>query len=152
VLSRSLALALLLVTGGFWIIGARQYGADVRIINTEMVVTAKWVRANLAEDDLLAVHDIGAVGYFAPRSIFDLAGLVSPEIVPLFRDGEAIMRLMCARGVAYLMAMPDQRPVPPGDPRLGEAPIFVTGAPYAPAAGGGNMAVYRLEWPAECAW
>jgi hypothetical protein len=62
------------------------------------------------------------------------------------------MRLMCARGVAYLMAMPDQRPVPPGDPRLGEAPIFVTGAPYAPAAGGGNMAVYRLEWPAECAW
>lgn len=152
VLSRSLALALLLVTGGFWIIGARQYGADVRIINTEMVVTAKWVRANLAEDDLLAVHDIGALGYFAPRSIFDLAGLVSPEIVPLFRDGEAIMRLMCTRGVAYLMAMPDQRPVPPDDPRLGEAPIFVTGAPYAPAAGGGNMAVYRLEWPVECAW
>lgn len=152
VLSRSLALALLLVTAGFWIIGARQYGADVRIINTEMVTTARWVRANLAEDDLLAVHDIGALGYFAPRPIFDLAGLVSPEIVPLFRDGEAIMRLMCARGVAYLMVMPDQRPVPPDDPRLGGAPIFITGAPYAPAAGGGNMAVYRLEWPAGCAW
>ncbi|MCZ7538866.1 MAG: hypothetical protein M5U29_02885 [Anaerolineae bacterium] len=152
VLSRSLALALLLVTGGFWIIGARQYGADVRIINTEMVATARWVKANLAEDDLLAVHDIGAVGYFAPRPIFDLAGLVSPEIVPLFRDGEAIMRLMCSRGVAYLMVMPDQRPVPPDDPRLGGAPIFITGAPYAPAAGGGNMAVYRLEWPAGCVW
>ncbi len=152
VLSRSLALALVVVTAGFWLIGARQYGADVRIINTEMVATARWVRANLAEDDLLAVHDIGAVGYFAPRPIFDLAGLVSPEIVPLFRDGEAIMRLMCARGVAYLMVMPDQRPVPPDDPRLGGAPIFITGAPYAPAAGGGNMAVYRLEWPAGCAW
>lgn len=152
VLSRSLALALLLVTAGFWIIGARQYGADVRIINTEMVTTARWVRANLAEDDLLAVHDIGALGYFAPRPIFDLAGLVSPEIVPLFRDGEAIMRLMCARGVAYLMVMPDQRPVPPGDLCLGDTPIFITGAPYAPAAGGGNMAVYRLEWPAGCVW
>ncbi|MCL4236912.1 MAG: hypothetical protein KJ047_01575 [Anaerolineae bacterium] len=152
VLSRSLALALLLVTGGFWIIGARQYGADVRIINTEMVAAARWVRANLAEDDLLAVHDIGAVGYFAPRPILDLAGLVSPEIVPLFRDGEAIMRLMCARGAVYLMVMPDQRPVPPDDPRLGGAPIFVTGAPYAPAAGGGNMAIYRLAWPAGCAW
>ncbi len=152
VLSRSLALALLLVTAGFWLIGARQYGADVQIINTEMVVTAKWVRANLAEDDLLAVHDIGALGYFAPRPIFDLAGLVSPEIVPLFRDGDAIMRLMCARSVVYLMVMPDQRPVPPGDSRLREAPIFVTDAPYAPAAGGGNMAVYRLEWPVGCAW
>ncbi len=152
VLTRSLALALLLVSGGFWVIGARQYGVDVRIINTEMVATARWVRANLPEDDLLAVHDIGAVGYFAPRPIFDLAGLVSPEIVPHFRDGEAIMRLMCARGARYLMVMPDQRPVPPGDSRLGEAPVFVTGAPYALAAGGGNMAVYRLEWPAQCAW
>jgi hypothetical protein len=152
VLTRSLALSLLLVTVGFWIIGARQYGADVRIINTEMVTSAKWVRANLAEEDLLAVHDIGAVGYFAPRSIFDLAGLVSPEIVPLFRDGEAIMELMCARGVAYMMVMPDQSPVLPDDPRLGETPIFVTGAPYAPAAGGGNMAVFRLQWPTDCVW
>ena len=47
-----------------------------------------------------------------------LAGLVSPEIVPLFRDGDAIMRLMCARSVVCLMVMPDQRPVPPGDSRL----------------------------------
>lgn len=151
VLTRSLALSALGVTIGFWIIGARQYGDDVRIINTEMVATAKWVRAHLPPQQLLAVHDIGALGYFAPRPIFDLAGLVSPEVVPLFRDGEGLMRLMCERGVVYLMVMPDQRPVPPDDPRLGTL-IFVTNAPYAPAAGGGNMAIYEMAWPTSCAW
>lgn len=151
VISRSLALSALAVTAGFWGIGARQYGQDVRIINTEMVATAKWVRANLPPDELLAVHDIGALGYFAPRPIFDLAGLVSPEVIPLFRNADRLMRLMCERRVAYLMVMPDQRPVPPDDPRLGKI-VFTTNAPYAPAAGGGNMAVYRMVWPAECAW
>jgi hypothetical protein len=149
VLSRSLALSTLLVTVGFWVIGARQYARDVRIINTEMVATARWVRVNLPTGELLAVHDIGALGYFAPRPIFDLAGLVSPEVIPLFRDGEALMRLMCERGVAYLMVMPDQRPVPPDDPRLGEV-VFTTDAPYAPAAGGGNMAVYKMVWSQTC--
>ncbi len=89
VVTRSLALSAVLVTVAFWGIGAQQYGRDVRIINTEMVDTSKWVRANLPTDDLLAVHDIGALGYFAPRPIFDLAGLVSPEVVPVIRDRPA---------------------------------------------------------------
>ncbi len=152
VLTRSLALSVMLVTVGFWWIGARQYADDVRIINTEMVATAKWVGVNLPEDELLAVHDIGAVGYFAPRPILDLAGLVSPEVVPVFRDGEALMRLMCERQVRYLMVLPDQRPVAEDDTRLGPAPIFRTHAPYAPAAGGGNMAVYEMHWTQGCAW
>ncbi len=151
VISRSLALSALAVTAGFWGIGAHQYGQDVRIINTEMVATAKWIHTNLPTDKLLAVHDIGALGYFAPRPILDLAGLISPEIIPLFRNADALMRLMCERQVTYLMVMPDQRPVPPDDPRLGEI-VYVTNAPYAPAAGGGNMVVYRMVWPTGCAW
>lgn len=150
VLSRTLALVAILLVPGFLAIGTRQYGADVRIINTEMVATARWVEDNLPTDDLLAVHDIGALGYFAPRSILDLAGLVSPEVVPVIRDSEALMRLMCHRNVRYLMVFPDQRPVAENDPRLGGGPIFVTGAPYAPAAGGDNMAIYALEWTDSC--
>jgi len=151
VISRSLALSTLAVTAGFWGIGAQQYGQDVRIINTEMVATAKWIHTNLPTDKLLAVHDIGALGYFAPRPILDLAGLVSPEVIPLFHNADALMRLMCERQVSYLMVMPDQRPVPADDPRLDEI-VYVTNAPYAPAAGGGNMAVYRMVWPTGCAW
>ncbi len=150
VLSRSLALSAVLITIGFWIIGAQQYARDVRIINTEMVKTAKWVKQNLPPDQLLAVHDIGAVGYYAPRPILDLAGLVSPEVVPVITDHEALMALMCERQVRYLMVLPNQRPTTADDPRLGPAPIFVTGSPYSLEAGGGNMTVYELHWPAAC--
>jgi hypothetical protein len=163
VLSRSLALSTVLVTIGFWGIGARQYGRDVRIINTEMVDTAKWIELHIPPDDLLAVHDIGALGYFAPRPIFDLAGLVSPEVVPVIRDREVLMQMMCARDVHYLEVLPNQRPTGPDDPRLGTEwgydpdlgrdvvkPFFQTHAPYAVEAGGGNMMVYKFNWPARC--
>ncbi len=163
VLSRSLALSAVLITLGFWVIGAQQYARDVRIINTEMVVTAKWVAANLPPDDLLAVHDIGAVGYYAPRPILDLAGLVSPEVVPIIRDHDALMALMCERDVRYMMVLSNQRPAQPDDPRLGTVweydldlrrevvkPLFRTNAPYSVEAGGGNMAVYQMNWPDGC--
>jgi hypothetical protein len=150
VVSRSLALSVVLITLAFWGIGARQYGQDVRIINTEMVDTAHWVKENLPPDDLLAVHDIGALGYYAPRPILDLAGLVSPEVVPIIRNPEALMRLMCERHARYLMVLPNQRPASEGDPRLGPDPVFQTNAPYSPAAGGGNMTVYELHWPEQC--
>ncbi|MBN1201182.1 MAG: hypothetical protein JXJ20_04935 [Anaerolineae bacterium] len=151
VFSRSLGLSAALITLAFWWIGAQQYGRDVRIINTEMVDTAHWVKDNLPPEDLLAVHDIGALGYYAPRPILDLAGLVSPEVVPIIRDHEAIMQLMCERGARYLMVLPDQRPAVESDQRLGSEPIFITNAPYAPAAGSGNMAIYELHWPDNCA-
>ncbi len=145
VLSRSLALTAVLTTLGFLGIGARQYTLDVSIINSEMVQTAHWVRENLPTDELLAVHDIGALGYYAPRPILDLAGLVSPEVVPIIRDGEALMRMMCARNVRYVMVLPNQRPAPADDPRL--ELLYTTYAPYAVAAGSGNMAVYALHCP-----
>ncbi len=145
VLSRSLTLTAVLVVPGFLAIGARQYALDVSIINSEMVQTAHWVHDNLPPDELLAVHDIGALGYYAPRPILDLAGLVSPEVVPIIRDGEALMHLMCARDVRYVMVLPDQRPAPEGDPRL--ELLYTTGSPYAVAAGSGNMSVYALRCP-----
>ena len=150
VLIRSLALSAVGATLGFWYIGAQQYARDVRIINTEMVTTAKWIKANLPPDEVLAVHDIGAVGYYAPRSIFDLAGLISPDVVPIIRDPEALMQMMCERQIHYLMVLPEHRPARSGDQRLGAAPIFQTNTPYAVEAGGGNMAVYHLKWPASC--
>lgn len=163
VLARSLGLSAVAIMVGFWGIGAQTYGRDVRIINTEMVDTAHWVRENLPPDELLAVHDIGAIGYYAPRPILDLAGLVSPEVVPIIRDHDALMQLMCERDARYLMVLPDQRPATPDDPRLGtetvydpdlgatvRKPLFDTDAPYSPAAGGGNMLIYALQWPEGC--
>ncbi|MBE7512712.1 MAG: hypothetical protein HS103_07840 [Anaerolineales bacterium] len=97
----------------FWGVGASVYGVDVWRINSDMVVAAQWVQANVPPDHLLAVNDIGAIGFFAnsveaPRPILDLAGLVSPEVIPLLRNPEGLTALMRARGVRYVMLLPTQ--------------------------------------------
>ncbi|HEX2697528.1 MAG TPA: hypothetical protein VHM28_07435, partial [Anaerolineales bacterium] len=66
----------------FIVLGARSYGEDVGLIESEMVVTAKWVAANLPPGAVIAAHDIGALGYFDKHELIDLAGLVSPEVIP----------------------------------------------------------------------
>jgi hypothetical protein len=113
------------------------------------VTTAQWIAANIPPEDLLAVHDIGALGYFAPRPIIDTAGLVSPQVVPMMQDADAMWAYLQAQGARYLMALPDQLPGKNvDDPRL--CRVYITGNPTARAAGGANMSVYRLEWDGTC--
>ncbi len=150
VLARTLAgsTAALFVTFAFTL-GLSAYRQDVAIIDQEMVTAARWVRDHLAPDDLLAVHDIGALGYFAPRPILDIAGLVTPEVIPILFDGDAVWALMEERGAAYLMALDDQVPNDDlSDPRL--CLIFNTGGALAPVSGGSNMKVYRIAWDRSC--
>lgn len=42
----------------------------------------EWVRIHTPENSVLAVKDIGYIGYYSQRKILDLAGLVSPECIP----------------------------------------------------------------------
>jgi hypothetical protein len=129
--------------------GLRAYETDVRIIQEEMVAPAQWIADNINTEDLLAVHDIGAVGYFAARPILDVAGLVSPEVVPIYHDEEALWALMRTRDVAYLMAFPDQLPGHDvTDARL--CPVFASPGSTSSAQGAGKMVVYRLAWDGEC--
>ncbi|MBZ0310485.1 MAG: hypothetical protein K8I82_30770, partial [Anaerolineae bacterium] len=148
VLTRTLALGTALVLPGFLWIGGQAYANDVRIINTEMVETVRWVRANVPPTDVFAVHDIGALGYFAPRPIIDTAGLVTPDIVPLLLDGEKMMAFICEKNAKWLMVLPDQRLVPASDPRLSLA--YESPYDFADRARGGadeawKMRVYRLS-------
>lgn len=150
-LSRALALsiALLMVFYGL-ILGMQIYGRDVAIINEEMVASAYWIRDNIPLDEMLAVHDIGAVGYFAPRPIVDVAGLISPDIIALFDDPEAMWAYLRLQNAQYLMAFPDQIPGDdPNDSRL--CPAFVTDGPTAKVQVGYNMTIYRLSWDGICA-
>lgn len=126
-------------------VGADAYQRDVRIINEEMVAAAHWIHENVEPEALLAIHDIGAVGYFAPRPMIDIAGLVSPEVIPILDNPDALWEYIRQSGAQYLMAFPDQIPGDNlDDPRL--CPAFVTNAPTARAVGGANMAVYALIW------
>ncbi|MEQ8671732.1 MAG: hypothetical protein RLP44_26020 [Aggregatilineales bacterium] len=130
-------------------LGADVYSTDVAIIDEEMVSSAQWIAVNLPENELLAVHDIGAVGYFAPRPILDIAGLISPDVVPIYHNADALWALMQDRDAQYLMAFPDQIPGDTTeDPRL--CPIFQSAGRTSYNLGGPKMIVYRIDWSGNC--
>ncbi len=150
VLTRVLALSTLLIFLGFTFgLGLQAHVQDVTIIDEEMVRSARYLAENIPPEDLLAVHDIGAVGYFAPRPILDIAGLVTPETIPLAFDDEGMWDFLRERGAVYLMGLENQVP------RLtANAPTlcvdFTTNGPTAVRAGGTNMTIYYLAWDGLC--
>jgi hypothetical protein len=142
------ALVLLLI---FWIIGARAYAADVGFIEGEMVAVARWLEANTPSDALIAVHDIGAVGYFlADRPLLDLAGLITPEVVPFIADETRLLAFIEEKGADYVVFFPDWSPTyarMSQDPRL--HPVYRTGYAWTSRQGHANMVVYETRWDSE---
>lgn len=97
--------SILLVTLGFYVMGIRVYHEDVRVINELMVQPAKWIEANTGRSDVVAVHDIGAMGYFSQRELIDLAGLANPEVIPFIRDEEKLFEYMKFKNVRYFVGL-----------------------------------------------
>ncbi len=138
ILIKSWVWATALVVAVFWFMGAHAYSQDVAIIETEMVETAKWIQKNTSTDSLIAAHDIGAMGYFSNRNLIDLAGLVSPEVIPIMRDQSKLSDYLNQNEVDYLVVFPGWYP------QITECrlPLFVTNGKFSVFAGGENMAVY----------
>jgi len=142
VAGRVLVISLALLAGAFVLVGAQAYGRDVRFIETEMVAVAKWLDQHVAPQALLAAHDIGAIGYFSQRRLIDLAGLVTPEVIPFIRDESALFDFMIARQVDYFITFPSWYPQLTQQRRLQLR--YQTGAIWTPQMGGDNMAVYQI--------
>ena len=128
-----------IVLAAFLVMGGTSYGRDVAIINTEMVAAAKWLNTHTAADDLIAVHDIGAVGYFTQRRIIDLAGLVTPEVVPFIRDDAKLAQFLDQKRADYLMTFPDWYPALTADLEV----VYQSDGKFSSAAGGEQMTIYR---------
>jgi hypothetical protein len=127
------------ILGLFWILGAKAYAEDVAIIESEMVTTANWIKENTATEALIAAHDIGALGYFSERDIVDLAGLISPDVIPFIRDEVRLAEYLDTENVEYLMTFPGWYPSLAHQSTL----IYQTRGIFSPALGGENMAVYK---------
>jgi len=125
----------------FFFLGARTYATDVAFIESEMVDTAKWAEENLDADAVLAVHDIGAIGYFDNHRLIDLAGLVSPDVVLFIGDESRLAEYLDDSNADYLVTFPGFYP----ELIFGRERVFSTNASYAPALGGENMGVYRWK-------
>ena len=127
----------------FWFLGLQAYAMDVAVIESEMVRTAKWVEENTAAETLVAAHDIGALGYFGNRQLIDLAGLVSPEVIPFIRDEGELGRYMNEQAAEYLVTFPGWYP----ELTQTSLMIYQTDQDFSPAMGGENMAVYQWKRP-----
>jgi hypothetical protein len=141
VMTRSAVAIAIGLTLAFFVIGARQYAQDVAIIETEMVDTAHWVAAATKPDVFIAAHDIGALGYFGQRRLLDLAGLISPEVIPFIRDEEKLGAYLDDKQVDYLITFPDWYPTLS---KRGEI-VYQSQATFSIEAGGENMTVFRWQ-------
>ncbi len=147
VLGRVLLMASLLVLVIFWaVLGPRAYATDVGFIEGEMVTTAHWLREHTPQTALVAVHDIGAIGYYADRSLVDLAGLITPQVIPFIRDEDRLLSFIETEGADYLVTFPSWYPRLVQDPHL--QAVFRTEHHWTVEAGMDNMVVYAARWEA----
>jgi hypothetical protein len=93
---------------------------------------------------VVAAHDIGALGYFGQRRLLDLAGLVSPQVIPFMRDEPRLAAFLDQQRADYLVTFPGWYPELV---RRAPGPVYTTSGEYGPSLGDENMAVYR--WPGE---
>ena len=127
----------------FVVLGGQAYANDVAFIEGEMVAVAHWVADNTPPDTLIAAHDIGAIGYFAQRPLLDLAGLITPEIIPYLSDDQAMADYILQSNADYLVTAP-------GWPytlvtNVSDVTLqYQTGYLWTQEQGLNNMAVYQL--------
>lgn len=86
-----------------WINGASDYAYRTQLFNTVHMPAAEWINVNTPQDAVIATHDIGIIGYYTERPIVDLAGLITPEIVPMMRAQQRMADYLKAKRVTYVI-------------------------------------------------
>ena len=134
---------------------ANVYAMNVKNTNEMQVAIGRWLRANVPADSLLAVNDIGAIGFITDMRVLDLQGLVTPEILPL-RDMKhrldgtaprAVFAFLAARRPNYLVIFPQW--YPDLDQRRDLfTPVFWVAIEDNVTNGAPVMVVYRADWGA----
>jgi tetratricopeptide (TPR) repeat protein len=81
------------------------YADHCGYILNRQVQGARWIRANLPDDALIATHDIGAIGFYSGRRVVDMVGLVSPEAVKSIGNREALMQMLTDQKVTHVAVL-----------------------------------------------
>jgi hypothetical protein len=114
-LRAALAALLLVPPAAALVAGAGRFAQSVANVEDGDVALARWVRDHLPPDAVLAVQDIGALGYFTGNPLVDLAGIATPEVQEAVRGAagpddprgrRGIERLLAERRPDYLITYP----------------------------------------------
>lgn len=132
--------------------GERFYVQNVANVEESDVAIARWLAPRLPPEAVLAVNDIGAIKYFLPNRVVDLASIATPEIgrevgrataagVPW---SEALLAAMARRQPDYVVVFPSWFPAVTQDPRF--RPVQVLAIPDNITMGGNEIVVYETPW------
>lgn len=124
-------------------------------LRQSMIPWGRWFAQHTPPDVSVAAPDIGALGYFGGRRVVDLAGLVTPGMVPLLRHElpEDVVSHFSFAEVARPDYLVDRAPRPydlmsrsPFAPAL--VPIGQAAVPNLGIARPGTAvySVYRIDW------
>jgi hypothetical protein len=140
----------LVIAGTAWRLPtmASLYAWNVDNINQMHVALGRWAAENTPPGAILALNDIGAITYFSERPVVDLAGLITPEVVPILHspDRDALLAdFMAERGVVYAIILPDWFPGLAARDDVLEEVHRVT-LDRNTIVGGETMVVYQAHW------
>ncbi|MDQ3020807.1 MAG: hypothetical protein M3R36_09590 [Bacteroidota bacterium] len=62
------------------------YTEECKYIRDTHIAAAQWLKENSSPGDIIATHDIGAIGFYSGREIVDIAGIVTPFIINKLPD------------------------------------------------------------------
>jgi hypothetical protein len=123
---------------------ADRYAWGVQNINAMQVHLGHWVNTNLPPASRIALNDVGAIAYVSRFTVIDLMGLVTPDIIPYRRDGEAgVIRYLGERCPDYVIVFPSWFPVMTARADSLE-PIYRVRLARNLVAGAPEMVVYRV--------
>jgi hypothetical protein len=132
---------------------ADQFAWNVDNINDMQVALGQWVVENTPPDAILALNDIGAIGYLSQRQVVDVVGLVSPEAIDVLQDRApgweqdvALCRFLSYRDPGYAILFPDWYPELTRNRQV-LTPLHSVQLARNTIAGDEEMVVYRPHWP-----
>ncbi|MEZ4360157.1 MAG: hypothetical protein R3B48_08250 [Kofleriaceae bacterium] len=133
---------------------ARLYAQGVRDTQAQVVRVGQWVSRSLPPASVVALHDVGAIGYFGERRLFDVIGLITNGQARVCANGagarfEGLERLPRAARPTHFIYYPGWLLAGSRD-LFGEALLTTTLPPAVPGAagrlvGGASMVVFQAE-------
>lgn len=114
------------------------YAVQSKYIYDRQVRAALYLKKNTDENDVIATHDVGAIGFYSDRKIVDIAGLVTPELINKINDANYVdymTNYLNEKGVTYLAFLREWYRV------ANQNPLFTTANSLPPEV----MDVYKYE-------